>query len=97
MMDRLLSVTFYGAALVLGGMLVVMLLSDFVVWLQSGRWENVSLLRAAYDAHLLKARWFLSVDWGWRVHELLSQVPLLVVLAFLVPICWGVGLFFARR
>lgn len=97
MTDRYLAITFRAAALIIGGVLVVMMIDNFVVYLQTGKWESMSLLRAGYDAHLLKARWFLNVDWGWRVHEWLAQVPLLVVLGALVPVCWCLGLFFARR
>jgi len=97
MLDRYLTLFFQGAALLLGGVVIVLLLDAFIVWLQSGNWKSVSLLEAAYDAHLLKARWFLNVDWGWRLHEWLQQIPLLAALAVLVPAFWGIGLFFSRR
>ena len=74
-----------------------MLLLGFIEWLQTGRWHTTSVLQAAYDARLVRARWFLSVDWGWRLHEVLYRIPLLIVLIGLAPLSWALGLRFARR
>ena len=97
MKDRTLGVTFLAIALLLGCVVVVSLLSDVIEWLQVGRWESRSLLRAGYDAHLIRARWFLATDWGWRVHEILDQIPLLACAVVMAGSCWGAGLWFLRR
>ena len=97
MPDRIVSLIFYVAALILGGVLGVILLSGFIEWLQTGEWHTRSLLRAAYDAHFIRARWFLSGDWGWRVHEVLDHIPLLAVLGALIPLSWAAGVYFDRN
>ncbi len=97
MTDRILAITFFAIALMLSGVVVIMLLFGFVEWMQTGRWHSTSLLQAAYDAHLIRARWLLSVDWGWRVQEVLDRIPLLAVLIAMAPVSWGVGVWIARR
>jgi len=97
MRDRILGIFCFAAALLLCCAVVVALLAGLIEWLQSGRWHNLSLLQAGYDLQLLRARWFLATDWGWRVHELLDQIPLLAAGALLAPLCWWVGLIFVRR
>ena len=84
-------------ALTLVSIAALMLLFGFIEWLQTGRWESISVLRAGYDLHVLRASWFLRVDWGWRVHEMLDHVPLLAFLLTAAPVAWAAGTYFARR
>jgi hypothetical protein len=95
--DRIIGITFFGIALLLGCIVVVSLISGLIEWLQSGVWQSPSLLQAAYDAQLIHSRWFLSVDWGWRVHEILDQIPLLLGTLAIAPLFWFAGLWFVRR
>lgn len=97
MADRITSLVFFSTALVLGGVLGIILLAGFIEWLQTGDWHTRSVLRAAYDARLIRARWFLSVDWGWRIHEVLDHIPVLALLGALIPVSWAVGVYFDRR
>lgn len=97
MKDRIIGIAFFTVALLLICVVVVSLISGLIEWLQSGRWESPSLLRAAYDAHLIRARWFLSADWGWRLHEILDQIPMLVAAALAASLSWWAGLWFVRR
>ena len=97
MKDRIIGITFFGIALLLGSIVVVSLISGLIEWLQSGVWHSPSLLQAAYDAQLIRARWFQSVDWGWRLHEILDQIPLLIGTVAAAPLFWCAGRWFVRR
>ena len=97
MADRIIGIFCFGIALLLGCAVIVALLYGLIEWLQGGRWDTPSLLRAAYDAGLLRARWFLTTDWGWRVHEALDAIPVLLAGLILAPIFWWLGLRFVRR
>ena len=97
MKDRIIGITFFGIALLLGCVVVVSLVSGLIDWLQSGVWQSQSLLQAAYDAHLIHARWFQTVDWGWRLHEILDQIPLLLSTLIAAPLFWFAGLKLVRR
>jgi len=77
--------------------MVVDLLVGLIEWLQMGRWKSVSVLQAGYDANLIRARWFMTSDWGWRVHDALDAIPLLLVGVIMAPLCWRVGQLFVRR
>jgi len=88
---------FFSLALVLCCALAVGLLSGLIEWLQVGRWKSVSLLQAGYDINLLRARWFMTTDWGWRLHDVLESIPLYLVGLIMAPLCWRVGLVFVRR
>ena len=95
--NRAIAIICFTCALLLVGMVAIVLLLGFTEWLQTGRWHSESLLQAAYDAGLLRARWFLSGDWAWYVHEILNAIPVLAVWLALAPLFWAVGLKFARR
>jgi hypothetical protein len=97
MKDRLLAIIFLGLALLLFSAVVVGLLVGLIEWLQSGYWPSISLLEAAYDTGLVRARWFITVDWGWRLHEWLDAVPLSAAAIVFAPLFWWIGLVFARR
>ena len=97
MKDRLLAISFFGLALLLFSAVVVGLLVGLIEWLQSGHWPSISLLEAAYDTGLVRARWFVTVEWGWRLHEWLDMVPLSVAAIVIAPLFWRIGLIFARR
>jgi hypothetical protein len=95
--NRTIAILCFTSALLLVGAITIVLLIGFTEWLQTGRWHTDSLLQAAYDARLLRARWFLSGDWAWQLHEILDQIPVLVVWLVVAPLFWAVGLKFARR
>ena len=97
MPDQFFAAVLFVLALLTGCITVVMFFASFLDWLHSGDWGSISVLRAGYEAHLLKARWFLQADWGWRLHEVLERIPLLAVSAALAPIFWGASKFLARR
>jgi hypothetical protein len=97
MTDRFFGIVFFGMALLLCCAVVVGLLSGVIEWLQGGRWQSISLLDAGYEMRLLKARWFITTDWGWRVHEVLDAIPLFLAAILTAPLCWRTGLFFVRR
>ena len=97
MKDRVLGIFLFALAILLFCGVIVGLLTGLIEWLQVGKWESPSLLRFGYDAHLLKASWFLTTDWGWRVHEILDQIPLLLFSITTAPLFWWAGLRVVRR
>jgi hypothetical protein len=97
MADRMISLTFYGLACLCGIAAVLILLVGFVDWLQTERWTNLSVLEFGYDAHLIRARWFINNRWSWWLHDLMHLIPLYVFLLALAPLSWVVGAWFGRR
>jgi len=55
------------------------------------------LLQLGYDAHLIKARWFLANQWSWPLHDALAKIPVLVTMVCIAPLFWWLGGVFGRR
>ena len=87
-MDRTLSILLFLLAIfsLAGGGL--MLLNDFIEYLQLGRWRIDSLLDAGYNLNLLNSRWFLSNELGGWVREGLRMTPAFLALLLLGPAAW---------
>ena len=87
-MDRAVAVALFVIAMLCFGGAVLLLLNGFIEYLQVGRWQSRSLLQFAYDAHVLRARWFLANDWSWWLHDALEVIPVYAALLVGAPIAW---------
>lgn len=96
-MDRLLSTALFGLALVCFSLAFLLLLNDFVVYLQTERWQTLSVLQFGYDSYLLRARWFLGYRWGLRIHDVLAAIPVSAVLLCTSPLAWWASGRLGRR
>ncbi len=76
---------------------LVMLFAGFIEYLQIGRWDTPSLLEIGYEAHLIKARWFVAHQWSWWIHDVLERVPVALFLLGVAPLFWWVGNRLGRR
>lgn len=97
MLDRILSSTFFVAAIACGCGAALLSLAGFIDFLIHGRWPDQSLLRLAYDSGWLHGRWFLVHDWAMPVRDVLYRVPAAVMALALAPLCWWLGSLFAKR
>lgn len=82
------------AGLALAG---VLLLGAFIEYLQRGRWPDQSLLRLAYDHHLIRAYWFLGGEGRLLLRDIMAWLPTPAVALALAPPCWWLGGVLARR
>lgn len=87
-MDRTFSVMLFALAILSLGGAGLLLLNDFIEYLQVGRWRIESLLDAGYDLNLLSSRWFLTSELGGFIREGLRQTPAFVALLILGPAAW---------
>jgi hypothetical protein len=87
-MDRTFSVMLFAIAILSLGGAGLLLLSDFLEYLQVGRWRIDSLLDAGYDLNLLNSRWFLASEVGSLVREGLRHTPAFLALLILSPAAW---------
>ena len=87
-MDRIISVTLFALAILSIGGAGLLLLNDFIEYLQLGRWRIDSMLDAGYELNVLNSRWFLASDLGGLIREGLRQTPAFVVLLVLGPAAW---------
>jgi hypothetical protein len=95
--DRYCSVLLFVLSLGLGCVAVILTLSGFIEYLQSGRWPAFTLLQMGYDSRLLNPRWFLANPWSWSIQEVLSRAPGAVVALLLAPLCWWMSGRLGRR
>jgi hypothetical protein len=96
-MDRVLSIALFALAIVSFGGAVLLLLNGFIEYLQVGSWCSTSLLQFLYDSHVLRARWFLSNEWSWWIHDVLELVPTYAVLLAVSPLAWWLSGRFGAR
>lgn len=87
-MDRFVSITLFLVSILCLGGAGLMLLAEFIEYLQLGRWRVDSLLDSGYELNLLNARWFLASDLGSIVREALRRVPTFAALLILAPPAW---------
>jgi len=87
-MDRAIAVALFVIAMLCFGGTVLLLLNGFVEYLQTDRWESLSLLQLGYDTHVLRARWFLANDWSWWIHDVLEKIPAYAALMAGAPLAW---------
>jgi hypothetical protein len=90
-MDRFVSVLLLFIAFVCLGGAGLMLLGDFVEYLQIGRWRIETLLDTGYAWHLLNAHWFLASNTGALIREGLRVVPTFLALLLVAPVAWWLG------
>lgn len=81
------SFLFVFALACLGGA-ALLLLNDFIEYLQLGRWRLDTLLDSGYQWHLLRSRWFLASDVGSAIREVLRVIPTFLALLTLSPVAW---------
>lgn len=87
-MDRFVSIFLFVLALACLGGACLLLLNDFIEYLQLGRWHVETLLDSGYQWHLLNSRWFLASDAGSVIREVLRVVPTFVALLAVSPGAW---------
>lgn len=90
-MDRVVSIVLFVAAMLSLGGAVLLLLNDFIEYLQIGRWRIDSLLDIGYELDLLNSRWFLGSTAGSAMREVLRQVPTFAALLVIAPVTWWLG------
>jgi hypothetical protein len=95
--DRWCSYALRVLAIGCGCAAVLLALGGFVEYLQFGRWPTRSLLDAAYELRVVRARWFLANEWSWPLHNALRSTPVTLVVLALSPICWWLGNRLSRR
>ena len=66
---------FRGLGLLALGAGVVVLLQQWINWLQSGQWPSLSMLRLLHDASLLSTQWYIYPGNTQILHDFLSWVP----------------------
>ena len=96
-MDRMFAWLFYVTAYFFGVAATLILLAGFMDYLQSGHWNDMSLLELGYDSYLIKARWFLDHRWSWWIHDVLNAIPLSVALIVTAPMFWLLAARIDRR
>lgn len=96
-MDRAFSVLLFAIAVLSFGGAVLLLLNGFIAYLQLGSWKTLSLLQFCYDAHIIRARWFLANDWSWWIHDLLEAIPGYAALLAVCPVAWWLSGMVGRR
>jgi hypothetical protein len=87
-MDRFVATVLFVLAILCLGGACLLLLNDFVEYLQMGRWRIDTLLESGYELNLLKSRWFLASDLGSLVRDGLRRVPTFAALLLLAPMAW---------
>jgi hypothetical protein len=78
----------YGVALVAGAGGVLVLLAQFVEWLQRDVWPAFTLLQCAIDWQLIPRNWSRYPVIAEHVFEVLHVVPVSVALLVLGPLLW---------
>ncbi len=96
-MERLVAYFLFVASLLAGAGAVVLLISGFVDWLLTERWQSLSLLQLGYDTYVIKAQWFIAHQWSWPLHDVLAVVPVYGALLGFAPIAWWCSSFLAKR
>ncbi len=87
-MDRILSVLLFVLAILSLGGAGLLLLNDYIEYLQLGRWRIDTLLDAGYDLNLLNSRWFLASEPGAWIREGLRLTPAFLALLLFGPAAW---------
>lgn len=87
-MDRAFSIILFVLAILSIGGAGLLLLNDFIEYLQVGRWRIESLLDAGYELNLLNSHWFLASNLGGLLREGLRQTPAFAALLVLGPAAW---------
>jgi len=87
-MDRFVSLFLFVLALACLGGAALLLLNDFLEYLQLGRWRVDSLLDSGYQWHLLNSHWFLASTAGSAIREVLRFVPTFLALLTFSPLAW---------
>ncbi|HEY5647525.1 MAG TPA: hypothetical protein VIS76_16355 [Pseudomonadales bacterium] len=96
-MDRFASVFLFLLALACLGGACLLLLNDFIEYLQLGRWRVDTLLDSGYRWHLLRSRWFLASDLGAAIREVLRVIPTFLALLLVAPLAWWFSNRFGER
>ena len=97
MFDRTFSLVCYIVTLSAGCGAAILLLDEFVVWLQTSRWSPMTLLELGYELGMLNAQWFLGRQWSWPIHDALKIVPVFAALLVTVPPAWWLARRLAQR
>jgi hypothetical protein len=95
--DRWLSYALYVLAIGCGCAAVILALSGFVEFLQTGRWPSWSVLDLAYELRLVPMGWLRANRWVWPVFDVLRVTPVALVAVALTPLLWWAANRLARR
>ena len=90
-MGRTLSLLCYALAVLAFVAGVVMLLQQWVNWLQSETWRPLSMLRLMYDLKMLTTAWYVYPGNTRIVHDFLAWLPATGGLIAIAPLLWGLG------
>lgn len=86
-----LSLLIRGLALLALGAGCILLLQQWVNWLQTDTWQPLSMLRLLYDLDLLTTQWYVYPGNTQIVHDFLDWLPASGGLIALSPLLWGLG------
>jgi hypothetical protein len=70
---------------------VLMLIGQFIDWLQGRPWPNVTLLRLALEYQLIPRNWPRFPELANAVFTVLHAIPLSVCLLVLCPLLWALA------
>lgn len=90
-MGRLLSLICTGLALLALVAGAVIVLQQWVNWLQSETWRPLSMLRLLYDMNVLTTQWYVYPGSTQILHDFLGWVPASGGLVALSPLLWVLG------
>jgi len=81
----------YTAAAAAGIGSVLMLIGQFIDWLQGNPWPRVTLLRLALEYRLIPPDWPRFPELANAVFSVLHAIPLSACLLVLCPLLWALG------
>ena len=82
---------FRGAALVALAAGAVILLQQWINWLQTESWQPLSMLKLLYEARLLTTEWYIYPGSTQIVHDFLAWLPASGGLIAASPLLWAFG------
>jgi len=88
MLARVLAYTLYGASLAAAVASALIVLSQFITWLQQDTWHRYSLLRLALDWNLIPSYWPRAPHLADVVFNVLQVVPVSAALLAVSPLLW---------
>ncbi len=81
----------YTTALAAGIGCALILLDQFVTWLQTDTWPRLNLLNIAIDWHLIPRGWVRFPEIADMVFTVLRATPVSLALLAIAPLLWWLG------
>jgi hypothetical protein len=88
---RIIPFAFYGSSLAAGIGAVLILLSQFIEWLQGATVQRHSLLRLALDWDLVPSNWYRAPELADAAFTVLQAIPVSAALLAVSPLLWWCG------